>query len=260
MLVNAIVLSALVLAIVYGSRILERKWPIAAIPQSEFQDDWLAVIVTLGLTYALNPLTSVSSAAILNYTGVGWIHLPTDGYWYWMTMVIVILVMDLYKYSVHRLRHVVPIFWELHSFHHSANALTFITGARHLWIERVIDNAFLPVLAIFFQIPVEMATTIGLIFFIPDGCAHLNVRFPMGRFITWINTPQWHRIHHSVQPEHHDKNFAALLPLWDILLGTACIPAPDEYPDTGLMPKEHADLLNTIIWPFRHLRRKHAVG
>ena len=254
-------IAALILIIVYGSRILEKRWPIAPVPQSDFQDDWLAVIISLCLAYSLNPLTSITSATILSYTGVGWIPLPIDTYWQWgLSLAVVVLVTDLFKYSVHRLRHVVPIFWELHSFHHSAPGLTFITGARHLWIERVIDNGFLPLMVVLFQVPPNMVGAIGIIFFLPDGCAHLNVRFPMGRFITWINTPQWHRIHHSVQPEHHDKNFAALLPLWDILFGTAWIPAPDEYPDTGLMPTERADIVNTIIWPFRHLRRKHATS
>ena len=49
----------------------------------------------------------------------------------------------------------------------------------------------------------------------PDG-----LFCPRGRFVSWIGNPQWHRIHHSLQPEHFDKNFAGLLPLWDILFGT----------------------------------------
>ena len=34
--------------------------------------------------------------------------------------------------------------------------------------------------------------------------------------------------------QHRDKNFAGLLPLWDILFGTYYQPAPGEYPQTGI--------------------------
>jgi sterol desaturase/sphingolipid hydroxylase (fatty acid hydroxylase superfamily) len=37
----------------------------------------------------------------------------------------------------------------------------------------------------------------AFIFSLPDSCAHLNVRIPLGPFVTWVNNPQWHRIHHS---------------------------------------------------------------
>jgi hypothetical protein len=73
----------------------------------------------------------------------------------------------------------------------------------------------------------------------------------MGRMITLVNSPQWHRIHHSAMPEHRDKNFASLLPLWDILFGTAWIPKPDEYPVTGFDPPVRVGVIDSIIWPFR---------
>jgi hypothetical protein len=141
----------------------------------------------------------------------------------------------------------------MHSFHHSANAVTFVTGARHLWMERVMAGAVLPIMPILFQIPPDMQIILTLIYFFPNTCAHLNVRFPMGRMITFVNSPQWHRIHHSALPEHRDKNFASLLPLWDILFGTAWIPKPDEYPVTGLDPPVRVNVIDSVIWPFRHL-------
>jgi sterol desaturase/sphingolipid hydroxylase (fatty acid hydroxylase superfamily) len=78
----------------------------------------------------------------------------------------------------------------------------------------------------------------------------------MGRLITWVNSPQWHRIHHSVHPEHHDKNFAALLPIWDILFGTAWVPKLDEYPATGIIPSEKVGIIDSVVWPFRNYLRR----
>jgi sterol desaturase/sphingolipid hydroxylase (fatty acid hydroxylase superfamily) len=247
---------ALLLGAIYGSRVLEKRWPIADIPSSEFRDDWLAVIVSVGLSCLLGPLAAIVAGTIVSYTGLGWIHLPIEGYWWYASLAFVVVALDLYKYTFHRLQHAIPFLWSMHSFHHSANAVTFITGARHYWLERVLADAFLPILAILFRIPPDMAIATGLIFFIPDACAHLNVRIPLGRFVTWINNPQWHRIHHSVLMEHRDKNFAAFFPLWDILFGTACVPKPDEYPATGLVPAERVDIINSVVWPIRHLRHR----
>ena len=110
--------------------------------------------------------------------------------------------------------------------------------------------------AILFLIPPDMAITVGVIFSIPDACAHLNVRIPLGRFVTWVNNPQWHRIHHSVLMEHRNKNFASFFPIWDILFGTAWGPTPGEYPATGPVPAERVDIINSVIWPVRPLRTR----
>jgi sterol desaturase/sphingolipid hydroxylase (fatty acid hydroxylase superfamily) len=254
---------AVYLVLIYGTRLLERYRPIADVPYSEFRDDWLAVIVSIGLETLLAPVAALGAVAITSHTGLGWIRLPTEGYWWYASLAIVVVALDLYKYTFHRLQHAIPLLWAMHSFHHSANAVTFITGGRHFWLERVLSDAFLPIMAILFLIPPDMVIAAGLIFFVPDTCAHLNIRIPLGRFVTWVNNPQWHRIHHSALMEHRDKNFAAFFPIWDILFGTAWVPRPGEYPATGLVPAERVDIINSVIWPVRHLRRresKNALG
>ena len=236
------------------ARIVERRWPIAVTPVSEVVDDWKAVGISFTLPAILAPLTAASSGFILSTLGHGWVRLPTNGYWWFVSLAILAVVSDLFTYTFHRLQHKIPFLWAMHSFHHSANALTFTTGARHFWLEKVMTSAVLPIMPILFLFPSGMQLTLTLIHFFPDTCAHMNVRFGMGRMITWVNNPQWHRIHHSVLPEHHDKNFASLLPLWDILFGTAWIPKPDEYPVTGFDPPVRVDAVASIIWPFRHIR------
>ncbi len=244
----------LIVAMAGIARILERRWPIAATSISDIVEDWKVVSINLALTALCAPIIAVCSGLILSATGHGWIRLPTHGCWYFISIVILVLVSDLYTYIFHRLQHAVPFLWAMHSFHHSANSLTFVTGARHLWMERVMSSAVLPIMPILFQVPPDIQVIVSLIHFFPDTCAHLNVRFPMGRMITVLNSPQWHRIHHSAMPEHYDKNFASLLPLWDILFGTAWIPMPDEYPVTGLVPPVRVSAIEGVIWPFRHLR------
>jgi hypothetical protein len=68
-----------------------------------------------------------------------------------------------------------------------------------------------------------------------------------------LNNPQYHRIHHSVEPQHLNKNFCRIFPVFDVIFGTAWRPGKDEFPVTGLMPRETATgFLDGIIWPVRH--------
>jgi sterol desaturase/sphingolipid hydroxylase (fatty acid hydroxylase superfamily) len=253
----AIFIGSVSVALVLIARQFERRWPIDRdLPRFEVISDWKVTGVNVGLSWLVGPLTAMSSTAIVNAAGGGLIHLRSDGWWYGVSLLGFLLISDLYRYTLHRLYHAVPILWAFHSFHHSAEALTFVTGARHHWIDRIMESACFPVLAILFKVPAEILAVSAFINFLPDGCAHLNVRFPLGRAITWVNSPQWHRIHHSTQPEHFNKNFASVLPLWDFVFGTAWIPREDEYPATGLVPGEKCDVLTSIVWPFRHYVRR----
>ena len=254
---HALLVIAMVVLLACIARIFERRWPIAINPVSEVIEDLQVVGVNAALTYLLAPLTTVCSGIILSTLGHGWVHLPTDGYWYFVSITILVVISDLYNYAFHRLQHAIPFLWAMHSFHHSANALTFITGARHLWIERVMASAVLPIMPLLFQIPPDMQFIITLIHFFPDTCAHLNVRFPMGWMITLLNSPQWHRIHHSSDAgASPTKTLHLSCHLWDILFRTAWIPKPDEYPVTGLDPPVRVSVTDSIIWPFRHLWRR----
>jgi sterol desaturase/sphingolipid hydroxylase (fatty acid hydroxylase superfamily) len=252
----ATVASNLVLAFAIAAyvRLLERRRPIDAdlsLNNRSVVADWKLVAVSKVLALLLAPTAAICGALIVNAAGGGLITPPSHGPWYLISLVGVVLAVDLFKYWYHRLSHMVPCLWAMHSFHHSAEALTMATGARHYWLETILNAALLPIIPILFRLPASMVVAIGVINFIPDGCAHANIRIPLGRFVTWIGNPQWHRIHHSVQPEHYDKNFSGLLPLWDIIFGTAWIPHPDEYPATGLGLGENIGIMEGIAWPFR---------
>ena len=62
--------------------------------------------------------------------------------------------------------------------------------------------------------------------------------------LPWLDrvlvTPQVHRLHHSVRPEHYNRNFADALPIFDIIFGTYQSPVRAEFPPTGLGPDSPA--------------------
>jgi sterol desaturase/sphingolipid hydroxylase (fatty acid hydroxylase superfamily) len=243
-------------ATVLITRQFEKAWP--AEPnqsRSEVIADFKLVFVANLMDWITRPVVAMSSVALVNAAGGGLFVLHADTVWdFAFSLALFLVVTDLYSYWSHRLSHAVPALWEMHSFHHSAEAMTFITGARHLWLETAIMSAFFPAIAVLFKTPSVIVMTALFIGFLPNGCAHLNVRLHLGRFSTWINGPQWHRIHHSIQPEHLNRNFAAIFPIWDVLFRTAWIPTENEFPPAGLVPSERPSVVEGIIWPIRKWR------
>ncbi len=169
-----------------------------------------------------------------------------------MALVIVYaLYIDCTKYWMHRLAHMIPLLWAVHSFHHSAERLTVATGARHHWTEAIVLAPLVFLSVMLFKVPEHILSMALLLNKVPDGLQHLNYKIAWHRVGIWFNTPWWHRIHHSVEPKHYDKNFSVTFPIMDVIFGTAYYPAPDEYPETGLSPRENPHLWEGIIWPFR---------
>ena len=58
--------------------------------------------------------------------------------------------------------------------------------------------------------------------------------------LPWLDrilvTPRVHRIHHSVDADHHNRDFADALPIFDVVFGTYYSPAREQFPTTGLGP------------------------
>jgi sterol desaturase/sphingolipid hydroxylase (fatty acid hydroxylase superfamily) len=244
----------IIAVIIWALWFLQRKFPVESEQRNAaIAVDWKLVGIRIVITKLISPITAVSGIMIVNAMGGGWIHLRSDGWWFLFSVVIVILAMDFYSYLVHRAQHKIPALWAMHSLHHSAEALSIVTGARHFWFEDVINTAIFPLMAIIFKIPPEVATIVGLIYLLPDGLLpHMNIRLSLGRFALCIQNPQYHRIHHSLEPQHFNKNFCKMLPLFDVIFGTAWKPGKDEFPKTGLAGEKATGFLDGIIWPVRH--------
>jgi sterol desaturase/sphingolipid hydroxylase (fatty acid hydroxylase superfamily) len=214
--------------------------------------DWKLAAVQIGSSMLLSPMTTACSIMLVNAAGGGWIHLRSDGWWFLLSVIVAIVALDFWTYLVHRAQHKIPLLWAMHSLHHSAESLSVITGARHFWFEGAIGTAFIPVVGIVFKIPPDVMTVVAWLYLLPDGLAHLNVRLSLGRFALCLNNPQYHRIHHSVEPEHWNKNFCKGLPVFDVIFGTAWKPGKDEFPATGLAGEKATGFVDGFIWPIRH--------
>jgi sterol desaturase/sphingolipid hydroxylase (fatty acid hydroxylase superfamily) len=241
-------------AIVALAWVVERRHPIEpGQSRSEILLDYKLALANVVLKRAFAPLAGVIMAMGVNMAGGGFIALRADGWWLPLSLAIVIVTVDLEGYWLHRLQHSVPFMWSMHSMHHSAEAMNAATGARHYWVEQAIIAAFLPSAAMVFKIPDEVLRFVPY-FYITEQLAHMNAKIQLGALTLVFNNPQFHRIHHSVEPQHLDKNFCKALPIFDIIFGTAWIPGKDEFPRTGLPKKEKpASFLEGLVWPVRHV-------
>ena len=128
---------------------------------------------------------------------------------------------DFISYWVHRGRHAFGWWWEFHKHHHSATELNAITTSRFHPLDGV-------AIVLSTVVPVQLlGGTYGeslfvlVVFAVHAGLTHSMLPWRWGWFGKYvIYSPVGHRLHHSPLPEHKDKNFGALLPVWDWMFGT----------------------------------------
>jgi len=174
----------------------------------------------------------------------------------------VALCYDFFYYWFHRAQHSYPALWAIHKLHHMDEGINISTPARHHWLEIFarIPTVAIP-MAVLLDVTTVSGAVVGMLLVGQQMFNHANLKITFGR-LSWLFTgTQLHRIHHSRLPEHQDKNFAAVFPIWDLMFGTYFHPRPKEFPPTGVEgePDVHtvwaASLLPFRVW--RQALRSH---
>ena len=156
----------------------------------------------------------------------------------WTQFLIGYLAVDFLGWFHHWVRHRVPAFWEFHAVHHAQRQMNPFTNERVHPLDWFASNTikFLP--AFLFRDSLGIALNYIVIHAFLDRLNHSNVRTNLGWFRYVFVTPQSHRIHHSRDPEHVDKNFGVSLSIWDQIFGTQ-YRSYDEYPGTGVLDPDY---------------------
>lgn len=139
---------------------------------------------------------------------------------------------DFFYYWVHRAQHTVPFLWKFHAVHHSVRHLSVPCGYGHFTEQ--IFKAIIIVGPLAHLITWESAAVVSLFVVFQGAYIHSSTSITLNRGAWLICDPRTHRIHHSREPEHYDRNFGSLTLIWDWLFGTAHFPRRDEWPDVGL--------------------------
>jgi sterol desaturase/sphingolipid hydroxylase (fatty acid hydroxylase superfamily) len=137
-----------------------------------------------------------------------------------------VTVIDFGEYVRHRLQHRFDWWWGLHSVHHSQRQLGLWADDRNHILDGLLRALWLAVLALIIGIPSEHFVGIVLLMRLHESLSHANVRLGFGALgDRMLVSPRFHRIHHGIgvghEGRHCGRNFAVLLPVWDILFGTA---------------------------------------
>jgi sterol desaturase/sphingolipid hydroxylase (fatty acid hydroxylase superfamily) len=164
-----------------------------------------------------------------------------------------VLVLDLFGYWYHRIQH--AFLWRFHALHHCVEDLHATAVYGH-FAEDVFRVALLiiPLGLVSMHRGPEPAI-VGFLIGWKEYLIHTSSTANFGPFRYLLTDNVYHRIHHSKDPAHFNKNFGIITPIWDVVFGTAYFPKAEEWPDTGLdgvpEPKTFADFL---LFPLRGFR------
>jgi sterol desaturase/sphingolipid hydroxylase (fatty acid hydroxylase superfamily) len=202
----------------------------------------------------LSPLIAGVTVLAVNAVGGGVITLPSRGWGLLAGTVVYLVAMDGMEYLFHRAQHKIPLLWSMHALHHSDAYFSVSTTIRHFWMDRLLKMLTIYLIAgCIFKVSPIILTIYG-IFNYYNYVLHLDVGLAFGRWSWLLNAPRYHRLHHSRVPGDENCNFAALLPIFDVLTGAYRKPRPGEHPPTGLADEPGpASVMEALVWPLRGL-------
>lgn len=183
--------------------------------------------------------------------------------------VTMLLAYDLSYYLYHVAQHKIPLLWELHKVHHSAEVMVGITKDRVHPLDELMNriwDGFIP--GICFGLwtvialnPVEV-TIFGINVYVMrnllmmDFVRHTHIRMSFGLLNHIVLCPHWHQVHHSIDPKHFDKNFGLGFSFWDRFFGTLYVPGKDEDFKYGLTEsdvRDYQSLFGLYILPLKKM-------
>lgn len=165
-------------------------------------------------------VVSISSimAFANTFTGQGLLSGFENSGW---KFIIAFLCLDLITYFWHRCCHQFDRLWMFHKVHHSDPYLNVSTAFRLHIVELILFTALKIISLIVLGIDkttaiiCETLTTVFIMFH------HTNIAFRAESILEkLIISPALHRLHHSVERKEHDRNYGAVLSLWDRIFGT----------------------------------------
>lgn len=130
------------------------------------------------------------------------------------------LLADLAYYGWHRLSHALPWMWASHFPHHTAKRLNMLAAMRQGWTD-VISGTWLTWIGLGFLgfSPLQIAPYLTALT-LCQLLAHNEWTPRLGPLEWLFVTPSNHRVHHSLEAAHVDRNFGGVLVVWDRLFGT----------------------------------------
>lgn len=174
------------------------------------------------------------SIAIISYqwlvNKVALVHIESTVWVY----IIAFIALDFMGYWAHRLNHVYNIFWNNHLVHHSSEEFNLACALRQSISEIVKLFVIFLLPAALLGIPAKVIAIVAPIQLFAQFWYHTRHIGKMGWLENVIVTPSHHRVHHAINKEYLDKNFAQIFIFWDKWFGTYQEELPDVPPVYGI--------------------------
>lgn len=172
---------------------------------------FMGIVLTLGLFYTISwVLTKDVNIFAVNYIPLNWLQ-----------FVLLFLLSDMKNYWKHRLFHSAQSLWKLHSFHHSATEFVSLSSHRGHVAEGAIGFI---IEAIFWKLVGASPVNIIYLSYITELqqlFQHSNLTQNWGWLGKYVFvSPAVHKIHHSNEKKHFNKNYGTVFIFWDRLFGT----------------------------------------
>ena len=140
-----------------------------------------------------------------------------------LNIILSFLFIDFFSYVSHWLFHKIPFLWKLHRLHHSDKTVDTITTFFHHPLERAADFFINVSIFVLFDVPVPVILFYGFITGLHAPLTHFKILLPekWNKILSYlIVTPNFHRVHHSLDMKEGNSNFGIIFPFWDKLFGT----------------------------------------
>lgn len=187
--------------------------------------------------------------------------------------IVFFLAYDFGRFVAHSLLHDVPLLWEFHKVHHSAETLNPLTTFRAhpvdllvmAWIPALMTGVVTWLFNLTTASPVTFYTYLGLHVFLFASnligtLRHTHVWLSYGpRLNRWLISPAQHQLHHSCEAQHVGCNRGFELAVWDRVYGTLYVPTQRESFRMGLgdgTDGQWHSVRRMYLWPFANAGRR----
>jgi sterol desaturase/sphingolipid hydroxylase (fatty acid hydroxylase superfamily) len=126
------------------------------------------------------------------------------------------LAVDLLYYVWHRLSHEVNFLWAVHVVHHQSEDYNLSVALRQAIFSGTTIAPFYLLLA-WLGVPPLVTASCGALNTLYQFWIHTELVGKLGFLEKFLNTPSHHRVHHAINPQYLDRNYAGVFIVWDRL-------------------------------------------
>ena len=130
-----------------------------------------------------------------------------------------VLLYDFCDYWLHRVSHESALFWAAHVVHHQSRRLNLSTALRQESAYALTGWPFFLPMALAGVPPPQFALA-GIVVLFYQFWIHTEHVGSLGPLDRWLSTPSNHRVHHATNARYLDRNYGAILVVWDRLFGS----------------------------------------